>query len=243
MLSPKDNPLILECLQQGEILVEGRFMWGSNYTFLCQITYGEHTFKGVYKPTRGERPLWDFPTETLAGREVAAYLVSEAGGWHFVPPTVYRQDGPSGPGSLQFFVDHDPNHHYFNFSPQEKERLRPTALFDAVINNTDRKGGHVIMDAEENIWLIDHGVCFHAQPKLRTVIWDFAGQPIPPELQEQIRTLKEQLTAGKAAHDQLAAYLTPREIHAMNLRIDELLQSGNFPQPTEEHFSHPWPPV
>lgn len=243
MFPQKNGKLILECLQQGDILVEGQFMWGSNYTFLCQITFEDHTIQGVYKPTRGERPLWDFPRETLAAREVAAYLVSEAGGWDFVPPTVYREDGPSGPGSLQFFIDHDPNHHYFNFSPQEKERLRPVALFDAVINNTDRKGGHVIMDAEENIWLIDHGVCFHAEPKLRTVIWDFALQPIQPEYLEQIRKLKDQLVPEKAAYDQLSMYLNPREIHAMKIRIDELLQTGIYPQPAEGRYSYPWPPV
>jgi hypothetical protein len=218
-------------------------MWGSNYTFLCQVECGEQLLRAVYKPTRGERPLWDFPGETLAGREVAAYLVSEAGGWHMVPPTVFRQDGPAGPGSLQLFVDHNPDFHYFNFTQEERERLRPVALFDIVINNTDRKGGHIFFDDDDHIWLIDHGVCFHVQPKVRTVVWDFANQPIPEGCQQQIRTLKDKLEPGQETRQELSEYLSQKEIQAMIARIDGLVQAGVFPGPSDRRYSYPWPPV
>ena len=178
-------------LQQGEISPQGKFLWGSNYTFLVEVAHQDRTLLGVYKPTRGERPLWDFPTATLAGREVAAYLVSEALGWQFVSPTVYRNDGPQGPGSLQLFIDHDPEYHYFNFSKEDHQRLRPVALFDLVINNADRKGSHVLVDPENHLWLIDHGICFHTENKIRTVIWDFASEPIPSELCADLAQFQE----------------------------------------------------
>ena len=191
----------------------------------------------------GERPLWDFPTETLAGREVAAYLVSEAGGWHFVPPTAFRKSGPEGPGSLQFFIDHDPEYHYFSFSVEDKKRLRPVALFDAVINNTDRKGGHVMADDKNTIWLIDHGICFHVEPKLRTVIWDFSGQVFTDKECQKLTGLRSNLDPNKPLNQQLSIYLSEEEIMAMVLRIDNLLNSKAFPIPTQDRQSYPWPPV
>jgi len=239
----QEKALILKILQSGEITVEGRFMWGSNYTFLCHIAYRKDNLQAVYKPRRGERPLWDFPEETLAGREVAAYLVSEAGGWGMVPPTVMREDGPAGPGSFQLFIEHDPERHYFNLSEDERERLKPVALFDIIINNTDRKGGHIILDDDDHIWLIDHGVCFHIEPKLRTVIWDFAGQTINQESLDQILALKEKLASGQETHEQLCSYLDPQEIQAMVKRIDRLLRSKVFPHPSHNRYSYPWPPV
>jgi uncharacterized repeat protein (TIGR03843 family) len=242
-MSIEEKERTLKCLQSGEITVEGRFMWGSNYTFLCQIRDGVCDLKAVYKPTRGERPLWDFPSESLAGREVAAYLISEAGGWQMVPPTVLREDGPAGTGSLQLFIDHDPEHHYFNFSAEEKERLEPVVLFDVIINNTDRKGGHIIFDEDDHIWLIDHGVCFHVHPKLRTVVWDFAGQPIAEKHLQQINSLKEKLAPGQETHEQLSCCLASEEIRAMISRIDGLLKTGVFPRPSEKRYSYPWPPV
>jgi hypothetical protein len=137
----------------------------------------------VYKPSKGEQPLWDFPENSLAWREVAAYLVSEALGWNFVPYTILRDEGPFGPGSLQQFIDYDPNYHYFTFKDEDKARLRPVVLFDLLLNNADRKGSHVIIQKRtRKMFLIDHGLCFHEEDKLRTVIWDFAGQPMPPEL-------------------------------------------------------------
>ena len=234
---------LLEHLQHGELSVEGQFMWGSNYTFLAQIQHDGQSLKAVYKPTQGERPLWDFPSETLAGREVAAFLVSEALGVHLVPPTVYRGEAPSGPGSLQLFVEHDPNYHYFNFKPEDRARLRPVALFDALVNNTDRKGGHILVDPQNNLWLIDHGVCFHVQPKLRTVIWDFAGEPFTEEACRQLTGFRQKLAPESAVYQELSRFLARRELAALAHRADQLLEEGRFPAPTEDRYSYPWPPV
>src|SRR5512147_1070354 len=173
---------ILTVLQKGKLVVQGKFLWGSNYTYLAEVEHEGTTLEAVYKPTRGERPLWDFPTSTLALREVAAYVVSEALEWRLVPPTVYRKKGPLGPGSLQLFVQHDAEYHYFNFNKEDHERLRPTAMFDLLVNNADRKGSHILIDPDRHIWLIDHGICFHVEDKLRTVVWDFAGESLPDEL-------------------------------------------------------------
>ncbi len=166
-------------------------MLGSNYTFLVNVHHPASTrgaghvqeLQAVYKPSKGEQPLWDFPDATLAHREVAAYLVSEALGWNFVPYTALREDGPYGPGSIQQYIAYDPNYHYFNFTDEDKARLAPVMLFDLLCNNADRKGSHVIFEeGTHKMWLIDHGLCFHEEDKLRTVIWDYAGQSIPDEL-------------------------------------------------------------
>lgn len=243
MKNPPHDDLTLEILQTGELEVEGQFMWGSNYTYLCNITGEGKTIKGVYKPVQGERPLWDFPTETLAAREVAAFIISKAGGWDLVPPTAYRKDGPTGAGSVQMFIEHDPEHHYFKFSEEERQKLMPVALFDAVINNTDRKGGHILIDPDNHFWLIDHGICFHTQPKLRTVIWDFANKPIPDACCELINTLREKLLPDQPLYTELSAYLNQVEIIAMISRIDKLLKEGVFPRPIDKRYSYPWPPV
>jgi len=178
-------------LEQGTITVRGEFLWGSNYTFLVEIKHQDVEVSGVYKPNKGERPLWDFPTATLSRREVAAYLVSQALGWDLVPPTVYREKGPLGSGSLQLYIEHDPEYHYFNFTEQDRQRLRPVVLFDLLINNADRKGSHILKDNEERLWLIDHGVCFHVEDKLRTVVWDFVGETVPDALCANISHLAE----------------------------------------------------
>ncbi len=136
---------LLALLSAGALELKGQFAWGSNYTFLVQVSAGDQVVPAVYKPARGERPLWDFPDGSLAQREVAAYVVSRALGWDLVPPTVLRPDGPAGPGSLQLFVDADPERHYFTFSNEEKQRLRPAAAFDMLVNNADRKAGHVLL--------------------------------------------------------------------------------------------------
>lgn len=243
MKLPAEKKELLNCLKLGKLEVEGQFIWGSNYTFLCTLNHAEYEFKVVYKPVRGERPLWDFPNETLAGREVAAYMVSEYSGWHFVPPTVYRHDGPAGPGSVQQYIDHDPEHHYFKFSAKDRKRLKTVAIYDAVINNTDRKGGHVMLDENNKLWLIDHGVCFHTQPKLRTVIWDFAGQPLPEEEVQRLNTLLTMLRSEQPLYQELNQYLSAHELRAMQQRIHELLEEGLFPSPTEDQYSYPWPPV
>lgn len=234
---------VLEILEEGNINVQGEFLWGSNYTFLVQVDLAGDSLAAVYKPTRGERPLWDFPVATLARREAAAFHVSELLGWNLVPPTVYRKKGPMGPGSLQLFIEHDPEYHYFNFSEDDKQRLRPVALFDLLINNADRKGSHVLIDAEKKIWLIDHGVCFHVEDKLRTVIWDFAGQPLTEQEIAQLKNLREKLTPQAELYLALTPYLSRREIMAITGRIDRLLEEGCFPHPSQEWPSTPWPPV
>ena len=220
--------------------VIGQFTWGSNYTFLTKVMRDGEMVEAVYKPQRGERPLWDFPTETLAGREVAAFLVSEALGWDLVPPTVFRDDGPLGAGSLQLRVDHDPEQHYFTFDDATRQRLRPVALFDVIVNNADRKGGHILIDGDK-LWLIDHGICFHAEPKLRTVIWDFAGEEIPNELLDQVEGLKAQVASG--LRKDLSRYLDSDELNALDQRIENLLTERHFPEPSKEERATPWPLV
>jgi hypothetical protein len=238
---------ILTILQRGKVTVQGEFLWGSNYTFLAQVEHEEKQVAAVYKPTRGERPLWDFPTASLARREVAAYLVSEALGWELVPPTVYRTKGPLGAGSLQFFIEHDSEYHYFSFSKEDQQRLRPTALFDLLINNADRKGSHILIDPENHIWLIDHGVCFHVEDKLRTVIWDFAGEEIPADLCADLVTLNRQLTAEAAEKPaelvQLAQYLGKEEIQSLAARAKKLAEGNHFPPPNPYRRPYPWPQI
>lgn len=233
---------ILRILASGEMTVSGRFMWGSNYTFLVHITDRDTELAAVYKPSQGERPLWDFDQGTLSAREVAAYVTSHALGWDLVPPTVLRTDSPAGPGSLQLFVEADPERHYFTFSQDEKQRLRPVAVFDCLVNNADRKGGHVLLDPHEHLWLIDHGLCFHTEDKLRTVIWDFAGEPIPAALLgdvERVRSLLQNDSELKAAFRQL---LSGEEVEALSSRAARLLASGRFPGPNSQR-PYPWPLV
>jgi hypothetical protein len=208
-----------------------------------EINQNNFGFLSVYKPVRGERPLWDFPAASLAGREVAAYLVSEALGWNLVPPTVYRQNGPQGPGSLQLFIEHDPEYHYFNFSTEDHQRLRPVVLFDLLINNADRKASHILIDSEDQIWLIDHGICFHIEDKLRTVVWDFAGENIPAELCADLTRLRENMNLDADLNANLQAHLSPHEIAAITRRAERLLASGRFPNPRPNHRPYPWPPI
>ena len=184
-------------------------MLGSNYTFLVDVHYENKTYPAVYKPSRGEQPLWDFPENTLALREVAAYIVSEALGFHFVPFTTLRAEGPHGSGSLQQYIEYDPEYHYFNFSDEDKAQLKPVVLFDLLVNNADRKGSHVFFDTDSHkLWAIDHGICFHEYDKLRTVIWDFAGEPIPDDLLSCI----SHLSSNQSLLADLQPYLSPREI-------------------------------
>src|SRR5271157_5807154 len=230
-------------LEQGRIELRGQFLPGSNYTFLVTVRHEDQEYPAVYKPQRGEQPLWDFPPASLAGREVAAYLVSEALGFCFVPFTLLR-DGPYGPGSLQQFIDYDPEYHYFTFSPADRARLRPVALFDLLVNNADRKGGHILIEkGTRRIFLIDHGVCFHEEDKLRTVLWEFGGEAIPAELLETLAAFRARLkeTAGLGAA--LEAYLTPREMNALAARAKAILASGEFPALPSDRRAYPYPPV
>ena len=219
----------------------GQFVWGSNHTFLARVVHGEAEIRAVYKPSRGEQPLWDFPDGSLAAREVAAYLTSRGLGWDLVPPTVLREDGPAGPGSVQLYVEADTDRHYFTFTPEEKQRLRPAAVFDLLINNADRKGGHVLLAHDGHLWLIDHGVCFHREEKLRTVIWDFVGEPIPAELLEDLRRFRQRLRGGDLGRE-VGSLLSGPEVAALERRADRLLADRRFPPPGRGR-PYPWPMV
>jgi uncharacterized repeat protein (TIGR03843 family) len=239
--SPPDDPVVHRLLE-GRLRLEGRFVWGSNFTFLVTVTDEHGDLAAVYKPARGERPLWDFPARSLARREVAAYLVSRALGWDLVPPTVLRGDGPAGAGSLQLFVQADPERHYFSFSEEDRQRLRPAALFDLLINNADRKAGHILLGEAGRVWLIDHGVCFHQEDKLRTVVWDFIGEPIPPDLLEDVERVRDEIAAHGAIDQRLRPLLSRAERQALARRADALLQGGVFPGPGSGR-PYPWPLV
>lgn len=234
-----DDERVLRLLAEGDIELHGLFPWSSNYTFLVSVSDGELQVAAIYKPIRGERPLWDFPPGTLALREVAAYVVSRALGWPRVPPTVLR-DGPHGPGATQLYIDADPDQHYFTFGPRHPHAAQRIALFDALVNNADRKAGHCLIDATGQVWAIDHGICFSAEPKLRSVIWDYAGQPIPPELLRDLRALREQLGQAGELKRSLARWLSDQEIEALAQRADELLAGGVFPRPGRQRH-YPWP--
>jgi hypothetical protein len=234
-------PRSLQLLRQGEFSkVHGLLTWGSNYTFLASIADDEMESLAIYKPQRGERPLWDFPDGTLCQREAAAFVVSEALNWHLVPPTVLRE-GPSGLGMVQLFIEHDPEQHYFTFGPQHKPHLRRIALFDCIINNADRKGGHCLLDKQGYIWAIDHGVSFHTQLKLRSVIWEFAGECIPAPLLEDIGHFIDCL-AGKDLNQTLLDLLDDREVQALRKRARKLLEGGVYPKPGPD-VNYPWPPI
>jgi uncharacterized repeat protein (TIGR03843 family) len=241
MTTPVDD--ILTALKQGVLAVQGEFLWGSNYTFLVQVKHEGLNLGAVYKPAKGERPLWDFPAATLAHREVAAYLVSEDLGWNLVPPTVYRDKGPIGPGSVQLFIEHDPEYHYFNFDEKDRQRLRPVALFDILINNADRKGSHILVDTQDKLWLIDHGICFHVEDKLRTVIWDFSGERLPEELCEDISKFLKLMRDPSQYTESLKEHISKEELRALTARADRLISGGHFPDPHASRRFQPWPPL
>jgi uncharacterized repeat protein (TIGR03843 family) len=233
---------IMEHLQRGRIRLAGRFLWGSNYTLLAEVDHRGETLQAVYKPATGERPLWDFPHGTLAAREVAAYITAREIGWGFIPPTVLRSEGPAGPGSLQLYVDADPERHYFTLSEAEKQRLRPVALLDVIMNNADRKGGHILLGPDGHIWLIDHGLCFHEEPKLRTVIWDFAGERVPETLLTMVDAYRDRMQHGSELWHNYCELLSAREVAALARRTDEVLRMGRFPDQAPGR-PFPWPLV
>lgn len=239
----KEHPLA-EAFSKGKILLQGQFLLGSNYTFLVEIRHRGKRYPAVYKPSQGEQPLWDFPAGTLAQREVAAYWVSEALGFCFVPYTTLRLDAPFGPGSLQTFIPYDPQYHYFRFTPADRARLRPVVVFDLLINNADRKGSHILIETGNHaLWLIDHGLCFHVEEKLRTVIWDFAGEPIPAPLLEATQRLVEQIHHPSPLQDVLSALISPAEIEALRQRAESLLANPIFPTPPTHRRAIPYPPL
>ena len=234
----------LDLLHHGVIDIEGRMPWSSNATFLVNLTDAGadigapgRTGQAIYKPLRGERPLWDFEPG-LYRREVAAYLLSEAMGFHIVPPTIVR-DGPLGDGSMQWFVEADHQEHYFTIYETRQDlhdRLRLMAVLDIVANNTDRKSGHCLLARDDSIWGIDHGLCFAADFKLRTVIWEFGGQPIPDESIDPLRRLMDGIPLG------IAALLADEEVAGIQKRAEWLLQNGEFPI-DESGRRYPWPLV
>jgi uncharacterized repeat protein (TIGR03843 family) len=258
---PEDADAVLRVLSRGEIEVKGRLRWSSNATFLVAVhPPGERLstktksqagpaksvpdrgdgrpMLAIYKPTKGERPLWDFP-RGLWKREVAAYELASALGWDLVPPTAARLDAPLGPGSLQYCVDAIVEEHYFSLleEPRHHEALRRVAAFDLIVNNADRKSGHCLLDRDGHIWAIDNGLCFHTEPKLRTVVWDFAGDEIGPELLASLEPLSRSEVPRV-----MTSLLDEEEIAALSARAAAIFALGRFPEPSGD-FPYPWPLV
>ena len=232
------GPAWLELLAEGELEVLGRLPWSSNYSFLAMVRLRGIEQRAVYKPGRGERPLWDY-LGGLFRREVAAYELSAALALGVVPETVLRLEGPHGEGSVQRFVDADFAEHYFTLlnEPLHHAQLRRIAAFDLLINNGDRKGGHLIIDWERRIWGIDHGLCFHVEGKLRTVMWDFSGEELPAEVLAGCELVVDSIP------DPVAAILEGDECAALRRRAVRLLRKPLFPSPREDHRAYPWPLV
>lgn len=233
----------LHALREGVIDDElGVMRWGSNHTFLVNVTCDNLRFLAIYKPRLGERPLWDFPDGTLCQRETAAFVLSEALGWHLVPPTVLRE-GPHGVGSVQVFILHDPNRHYFTFDERFEEQLRRLSAFDVLNNNADRKGGHCLVDQTERLWGIDHGLTFHSMNKLRTVIWDYAGTPFSADILEDFVELCGKIEDEDEPHAaELKTLLSPRELRALHIRLQDAVESGLYPLPGPGP-NRPWPAI
>jgi len=244
-------------LAQATLKLEGLIPWSSNYTFLASAEalahasdLEAHRFLVIYKPCRGERPLWDFATGnaergSLSHREVASYAVSRQLGWPRIPPVVFR-DGPHGPGSVQLFVEADPEAHYFTLrdEPGYADAFRRIALFDYVVNNADRKGGHVLLGTNGDIWAIDHGLTFHVEHKLRTVIWEYAGQPISQALLDDLARAYAALRNGESRlRARLEELIEPAEVRALGHRIRRLLREGAMPWPHPQWRNVPYPLV
>lgn len=263
MISP-DDPAVLGLLWGGRLEVTGRIVAASNATLLCEVQGEGLRAECVYKPVRGERPLWDFPHGTLAGREVASYLISEATGWSLVPPTVLRE-GPFGPGMVQFWIDTDDKTELVDvLAPgdvppgwrtvlrardtvgdpallvhADRVELRRMAVLDILLNNADRKAGHVLAGVDGGVYGVDHGICLHEEQKLRTVLWGWVGERLPADLLEDVRGLRRALDDRLCAA--LAEHLTPHELRALSDRVDQLLAAPEFPAPSGHWPAIPWP--
>lgn len=233
---------ILELLRRGTMELQKEMPWSSNYTFLATVSQDEVTAAAVYKPKQGENPLWDFPEGSLYKREEAAFLVSEALGWQLVPPTVSRH-GDFGIGMVQFFIEHDPEEHFFTFREPWNEQLTRLALFDIIINNADRKGGHVLKDPTGRLWAIDHGVTFHPDYKLRTVVWELAGEDIPAPYVADLAAFQTVLDTDTPLTQRLTKLLAPNEMGILRRRVTRLLEGGKFPLPRPGRPHVPWPLV
>lgn len=240
MVTGLDHDGALAILERGTLTVQGRILSASNMTFLGQVRDADVVATCVYKPVRGERPLEDFPDRTLWKRERAAYLVSVATGWDIVPPTVTRSAGPYGEGMAQLWIDVDEAVDVWKLVNEPDERLRRIALFDAVVNNADRKGGHLLPVADGHIYGVDHGICFAAEPKLRTILWDWRGDPIAPAELEVLRSIRRQLDGPLCVA--LQPLMSAAEMRALIARVDRLLRTKTFPQPDPYRMAVPWPP-
>jgi len=242
-LPPAEAVLLLE---RGTIEVVGRLVAASNATLLVAVT-GEVPRRGtiraaaVHKPVRGERPLWDFSPGTLAAREVAAHAVSRASGWEVVPPTVLRQDGPFGPGMLQLWVETRDDVDPAGLLGTGDPRLRRIAVFDAVVNNADRKAGHLLVRPDGQVQGVDHGVTFHAEPKLRTVLWEWRGTLLAQRELSVLRLLAAELGPRRGLGRRLGELLAPDEVAATRSRVRDLLRTGRFPLPHPDWPAIPWP--
>ena len=236
---------VLKVLAHGTVEERGLLPYSSNYSFLVLVDDGEVQLPAVYKPRRGENPLWDFPAGTLCQRETAAFEVSHALGWDLVPPTVLRE-GTRGIGSVQFFINCDAEIHYFTMREDARYALslRRMALFDYVVNNADRKSGHCLFGYDERVWAIDHGICFHQEYKLRTVIWEFSDEEISADLLDDLASLQQMLAQPHSDLNQrLGRLLNAREQAALCARIAKLLQRRRYPAPLPYQRNHPWPPI
>ena len=234
---PEDELTLTQLLTEGDIAVEMRMPYSSNATFLVRISQGERSCRAIYKPLSGERPLWDF-APGLHRREVAAYRLAIAMGFDFVPITVLR-DGPLGEGSVQLLIDADFEQHYFTLfesQPELHDQFRDIAVFDIVANNTDRKSGHVLIDADKHVWGIDHGLCFAADFKLRTVIWEFGGETLPEPLLDAVRKVADTVPL------EVASLLDSDEVEALTHRAAWLLEHRQFPV-DDSGRRYPWPLV
>lgn len=234
---------VLELLAKGEMDVQGMLPYSSNYTLLTRMHNAAIQGLAVYKPRRGEQPLWDFPRGTLCQREAAAFVLNDALGWQLVPPTILR-DGPYGIGSVQLYIDSDDAAHLFTMQKEggfewQIERL---AAFDYVINNADRKSGHCLKGTDGRLWAIDHGICFHSEYKLRTVLWDYAGKPLRDDIHADILALHARLKSGDATYTMLDQLLDDDELRALRRRIARLADTGKNPEPGQGR-NIPWPPV
>lgn len=230
-------------LLEGEIEIIGRLVQASNTTLLVAV-HGDVPGRGVtvagavYKPVRGERPLWDFPVGTLGHREAAAFAVSQAAGWEVVPPTVFREDGPAGAGMLQLWVEVRDDEDVVERIQAADPRLRRIALFDAVVNNGDRKAGHLLLRPDGRLQGVDHGVTFSVDPKLRTILWNWRGTALDPNETEALACLRAALPSLRP---ELASHLADEELMALEARLSDLLAHGVFPQPNPDWPAVPWP--
>jgi uncharacterized repeat protein (TIGR03843 family) len=242
---PQESEQILVNLLEGQMELQGLMPWSSNYTFLVSLkqTQKQTNLFGIYKPCQGERPLWDFPDGTLCQREFASYLVSQALGWPNIPATVLRL-GPHGRGSVQLFIDAEYEAHYFNMRDNSTltEEFRRVALFDFIVNNADRKGGHCLKAKDGRLWVIDHGLTFHTDFKLRTVIWEYCDEDIPTPLLKDLEQLQGHLEESSILGQILAQFISLREVQAFKKRINRLIAAGRLPE-LHPGRNVPFPPV